>query len=328
MDKRAFGSNSERREFTASLQQDLRHGKPEEALGRVHSKLAELSGADDKLVKLALESRAHNISLKGWDRLGETIATYEKRGERITALGIDFSWPGHVGLEPDSDGKLAPYIETNYYGDLRDLSFTSADRETLLRAYGSYGSEWQGMFIEIDNLINVEGMEGLYGAVQIASSTSDSDDVHGDAYVLAACTSAILLHQAVRHMIERNGLPKPMTVLVGSNEDYPFFDAPVWTVDEGAPPYAGPSGNPRGDDPSKMRGHGAGRQSNRKRHKAPEDFDPIADFAQTADATHEIGKLVNRAADDLKPLLRDKTVMKVASAWGAALALNALKRRR
>jgi hypothetical protein len=49
---------------------------------------------------------------------------------------------------------------------------------------------------------------------------------------LAACTSAILLHLAVKRTIETQGVPKPLAVLVGSNEDFPFFDAPVMSVDE------------------------------------------------------------------------------------------------
>ena len=65
-------------------------------------------------------------------------------------------------------------------------------------------------------------MSALYGAVTAASIARNQDDAAGDAYVLAACTSAIVLHLAVRKAIRTKGLPKPLAVLVGSNEDIPF----------------------------------------------------------------------------------------------------------
>src|SRR3546814_13801034 len=38
---------------------------------------------------------------------------------------------------------------------------------------------------------------------------------------------AVLVHLAVRDTALERGLPRRLAVLVGSNESYPFFDAPV-----------------------------------------------------------------------------------------------------
>jgi hypothetical protein len=77
-------------------------------------------------------------------------------------------------------------------------------------------------------------MEALYGAVQQAGRSRGGDNAEGDAHALAAAIAAILLHLAVKRTIEQRGLPRRLAVIVGSNEDYPFFDAPVVTYDEGA----------------------------------------------------------------------------------------------
>ncbi|MFM7349467.1 MAG: hypothetical protein ACKO01_08250, partial [Erythrobacter sp.] len=188
------------------------------------------------------------LALAGWDAVAATIAREERAsGNPITALGIDFSAACHVGLEPDEDGAAAPHLETNYYDDLSNLVFSTASREDILAGYSDYGSEWAGCFAEIDNALKVEGLSALYGAVLGAAQDRDRDDLAGDAYVLAASASAILLHLAVKRHIAERGLPQPMAVLVGSNEDYPFFDAPVVSLGEARalmPPAPEPAWRP------------------------------------------------------------------------------------
>ncbi|TIX51973.1 hypothetical protein [Alteraurantiacibacter aquimixticola] len=229
-----FDGADARADFRKSVEQMLRNGRPDPALVLVRRKLSQLSGESDPMVAAALETQAGDITLVGWDDLAERFAWLDKAGKPITALGIDFSWPGHVGAEPDAEGHLAPYIETNYYADIPEMAFSSADRETLLRGYLAGGSEWQGCFEDIDNLIEVEGMSPLYGAVTANASNRNRDGAEGDAYLLSSCASAVLLHLAVRDAIRAKGLPRAMAVLVGSNEDFPFFDAPVVSVDESA----------------------------------------------------------------------------------------------
>ena len=65
-----------------------------------------------------------------------------------------------------------------------------------------------------------------------AAGNDESNDAADDACLLAACTSAILLHLEVRHATAQGALTRPMAVLVGSNEDFAFFDAPVVSAGE------------------------------------------------------------------------------------------------
>lgn len=244
--QRAFADAEEQRGFRKRLEAMLREGEPEAALTLVRQGLQAIADNGLPIVDIALAADPHALTLKGWDAVAATIAGEEAGGNAITALSIDFRWPGHVGFEPDAAGHLAPYVETNYFADLTEIAFSTASRANILAGYSAYGSKWQGCFAEIDNAIAVEGLSALYGAVTAAAGTGDGDDVEGDAYLLAACNSAIVLHLAVRHAIAEGALPRPMAVLVGSNEDFPFFDAPVVSVEEArtlmpehpAPPHA------------------------------------------------------------------------------------------
>lgn len=227
-----FGSIAARDAFLKELEGLMRSGEPEMALEQARTRLAGVGGGNRGLIKLAVKTDFHDIVLKGWHELGARLEEVDKAGEPVTAIGIDFSWPGHTGSKPNPLGKLAPNIETNYYADLSTLAFSAADRPALLSGYSTYGSEWQGAFLDLDSLISVDGLEELYGAVQLASKDAGKDDADGDAHALAAAIAAILLHLAVRHTIEQRGLPRKLAVLVGSNEDYPYFDAPVVTYGE------------------------------------------------------------------------------------------------
>ena len=230
--QRAFADAEEQRGFCKRLEAMLRKGEPEAALALVRQGLQAIAGNGLRIVDLALAADPHALALTGWDAVAATIAREDARGEPITALSIDFSDAGHVGLEPDAAGEAAPYIEINYYNDLAEIAFSAASRADILAGYSVYGSDWQGCFAEIDNAVEVEGLSALYGAILVAANDRDSDDAVGDAYLLAACTSAILLHLAVRHAIAEGALPRPMAVVVGSNEDFPFFDAPVVSAGE------------------------------------------------------------------------------------------------
>lgn len=226
--QRAFADDTERRAFARRLEAMLREGEPDAALALVHQGLQAIADNGLPIVDIALGCDPRALVITGWDAVAATIASKEARGEPITALGIDFSC--HGDIPPDAAGHVAPYIETNYFADLTEIAFSTASRADILAGYSAYGSEWQGCFAEIDNAIAVEGLSALYGAVTAAGG--DSDDAAGDAHLLAACTNAILLHLAVRSAIAAGAVPRPMAVLVGSNEDFPFFDAPVVSADE------------------------------------------------------------------------------------------------
>ncbi|TAD84613.1 MAG: hypothetical protein EAY70_01140 [Sphingomonadales bacterium] len=232
MMQRAFASREEQRAFMDELQTMLRQGKPDAALAQVRCALEPFAAAGSHLASLALTLDPRNVELLGW----EWFLSQRFSGSDATAIGIDFSWPGHFSPRTtDADGNLEPVLETNYYEDMDIVHFSTATREQILAGYSGGYSEWQGHFSDIEVNIEVKGMERLYGAIWSARRPGDSDDAAGDIYVLAACASAIILHLVVRDTIRTRGLGKPMAVLVGSNEDFPFFDATVMSFDESRP---------------------------------------------------------------------------------------------
>ena len=124
-------------------------------------------------------------------------------------------------------------IETNYFADLPDLAFSKAGRDELAKAKTSYGgARWKSEFVEVETLIEIKGMEALYGAVHTNVRGPKDESAEADAYALCACCCAILFYQTVRQTVRAQGLPRPLTILVGSNEEFPHFDTAAWIFDE------------------------------------------------------------------------------------------------
>jgi len=221
-------------EFRSEIENLLRVGRPNEALSRLRGLLAPLCNLIRILPERFLTISPVDIELVGWDRLAANIAALSKPGQPITALGIDFSWPGHFNRRPDSEGSLEPAIETNYYSDSA-WPFSTANREELLAGCADYACEWAGCFDDIDDTLSATGMGDLYGAVfllgeRTRSEFSSDEEIQG--YVLGACLLATILHLAVRDHAVRNPLPRPLALIVGSNEDYPHFNVPVFASTE------------------------------------------------------------------------------------------------
>jgi len=233
-----FASEAEIRQVGAALETLLREGEADEAAQRLEWALDALAELDHPIVPLCRALPVSAIIVEGWDQLAYRLAALDKPGKPVTAIGIDLSWPGHVGLIPDEEGRLDPHIETNFYSDAA-FPFSTSGREELLAAYGTYGTPWQGGFEDIDSTIAFAGMEHVQGAAYGLDLRCRSNPVDEtltpadhDAKFVGMTFVAVRIHQAVREMVLSHGLPRPLTVMVGSNESYPFFDAPVITADE------------------------------------------------------------------------------------------------
>jgi hypothetical protein len=136
---------------------------------------------------------------------------------------------------PDASGRLTPLIETSYFSD-DSFPFSDADRNDLLDGYSMDDSAWQGDFEGSDSAVKVEGIEDLFGSVAaIEARVMQSEDPDGDeirAGSIGACFLAVLVHQAVRETVRKEGLPRALCVMAGNDGVYPFFDAPVLARDE------------------------------------------------------------------------------------------------
>lgn len=222
-------------EFRRSVEAMLRNGRADEAASRILPLLEEHCGAHGILPARFLSVSAADISLAGWDRLAERLAQYDRPEQRITAINVDVQDPEDAGVEPDENGRLTPVIATSYFSDSA-FPFSDADREDLLEGYSHYGCQWQGDYEHTDATLTVEGIDDLYGAVVdlenkvIQSARPSREDIRAGA--IGACYIGVLIHIAVREAVRREGLPRPLCVMAGSNDTYPFFDAPVMTASE------------------------------------------------------------------------------------------------
>ncbi|MDG2005266.1 MAG: hypothetical protein P8J20_18235 [Novosphingobium sp.] len=225
----------EEMEFRRSIEGLLRQGQADDAADRLKTLLKGYAGEGRLLPERFLTVSANDISLEGWDQLGEKLGEYDRAEMAMSAISVDILDPQGVGARPDESGRLRPVIETSYFSDSA-YPFSEADRDDLLDGYSSFGCEWQGNFENIDTTIAVEGIDDLYGVTvglenKVASSAKfDSEDVEAGA--LGSCYLAVLIHQAIRDAAAEKGLPRPLCVLAGSNDAYPFFDAAAMTVGE------------------------------------------------------------------------------------------------
>lgn len=232
-----FADEDDVLDFNFQIQKLLRQGRADEAATIFEAALGELGDDSHPAVALCRSCAVEDVAIAGWDLLAERIAALDAAGTPITALGIDISWPGHSGAQPDAEGHLEPVLETNFYGDTA-YPFAASDRGTLLQGYGPHGAAWQGRMAGIETLLTTQGLGKAYGAVfplvEQISATPEPEPREADAVRLCAAFLAVRLHQAVDRAIRTNRLPRPLAVIVGSNESYPFYDAPVMSLAESA----------------------------------------------------------------------------------------------
>ncbi len=219
-------------DFRIEIETLLRGGQADEAAHRLRGLLEGLCGPDRPLPARFLTIGARDVVLGGFSDLAAGIEAYDRQGKRITAIEISFSSPSHRRRVPDEHGYLDPHMETGFYCDDADYPFSTLDRASLLHCYapnrGKWlgNAKWQGAAEDVDDVITVTGIGDLYGAVfRLTKSGSGADEQQGR--VLGACYLAVLVHVAVRDCAALHALARPMAVIVGSNQDYPFFNAPA-----------------------------------------------------------------------------------------------------
>lgn len=227
-----FPDEDKERAFREKLQGLMREGKADLALAAVEATFAELG--DHALSRQALSVKPDDVRITGWDKIAKTADSLDAHGPAITAVSIDFSLPS-LEEDPDADKCLAPVLKTLYYCD-EAYSFSASDRATLNTGYNRAGARWYGQDEHMDHETRVTGLEPVYGVYHAMfphmTRGELTDLADYDIPRLAAMRAAILLHLAIARTVEEEGLPRAMTVLCGSEEDYPYFDAPIITRDE------------------------------------------------------------------------------------------------
>ena len=221
--------------FRLSIENMLRHGKADDAARKLRGLIAPYAGDGAILPARFLTVTSADISLAGWEELGKRIAGYDRPNNRISAFSIAVTDPEAENAPAAEPGVSVPRIETNYFSD-DAYPFSEADRGDLLDGYSLYGCEWQGDFEKTDSTLSVKGVDDLYGFISrlearlMDSKTPNLEEIRAGS--LGACYLAVLLHQAVRDKIAKDGLPRALCVMAGNDGVYPFFDAPVISSEE------------------------------------------------------------------------------------------------
>lgn len=228
-----FRDEAELRQFCDDVQQDLREGRVPDAVERVAFALGVLEEFGHPIVDLCRAYPAERIRIHGWEDIAARLEALDKPDQPITAVSIDLSC--HGDAFEDDDDSIAPYLETNFFAD-NAFPFSTSDRAALCAGYSGSASDWQGNFQDIDATITISGIGKLSLAIDELERQhrfqASGDPVGSDAAVVAMTYRAVAVHQAINAMVDEYGLPRPLTIIVGSNESYPFFDAPVISFTE------------------------------------------------------------------------------------------------
>lgn len=217
-------------EFRRSIESKLRHGRARHAEDGLRALLEPYCGPGRILPERFLTVRTGDLAIGGWDSLGDSVRRHDRPGRPVTALAIAFAWPGEDPPQIDDEGRLSPLIEVSYYTD-DAYPFSQSGRDDLLDGYSFHGCTWADDCEARDRALWLSGIDDLQGALValearlLASERPDDEEIRAGS--LAACLLAVLLFEAVGERIERDGLPRPLCVMAGSNGVYPYFDAPV-----------------------------------------------------------------------------------------------------
>jgi len=228
-----FGSEDELFAFLGDVEALLRRGQPDVAAGILESQLGDLADEGSELAKLCLKVPVSAIRLVGWEHLGEKMKKLDRPGKPVTALSIDISAPFEMPALSEKHGNFyEPDLDTVFYSDSQ-FRFTGIDRVELLESYTDRGGPWIGHFESVDSTISVRGLGGIYGEVLLAQKRCRTDDhenaMEQDETAIASAFIAVRLHQAIKSTAEGRGMPRAVTLMVGNNESFPYYDAAVIT---------------------------------------------------------------------------------------------------
>lgn len=217
-------------QFRLAIESMLRAGDADQAARALKAELGYLCGEGQPLPARFRFIAASELEVTGWDRLIERIGELDSPGDPITAIGIDV-----CGMQAGFGGAPTLAFETTYYTD-QAWGFSHADRDGLCAGYTGTTNAWQGAFEDLDDTLRVAGLDDLNAVIaalenHCRSGSATPEEQRG--FVVGACYLAVLVHQAVRDKVAAEGLPRAMAVLVGSNEAYPWFEAPAASARDG-----------------------------------------------------------------------------------------------
>lgn len=225
-----FQTEEQERAFRDKVEGLLRDGEAAPALAEIDARLDELSA--NPLARVALAVDPATVAITGWHAIARNIASLDVHGQPISAVSIDLANPAAAARVGDDAMQAPPILETAYYCD-EVFPFSTSDRGILNAAFGRAGPRWRGQHEHLDREVGVNGLEALCGVYHAAFPHMERGELPDladyDVPRLCAMRAAVILHMAIARAVSEEGLPHAIAVLCGSNEDYPFFEAPVTT---------------------------------------------------------------------------------------------------
>lgn len=233
-----FGDEAGLRAFIARLQAMLHQGEPEAALeralaARLDPRIDDAFAYPDPWSVIA-QARLTDY-LPNPSRMPETGASAAIEARRqITAISFDFSSPTHFGNKADANFELTPVIETSSYED-EPYPFSRKSRAQVAADAANWTNRcpWPGEQLDTDCGVQIEGLDQLYGSRErLPSWEVKRSPAEEDLFWLESAIAAIALHLVVKKQVLLEGIQDRTAILVGSNDDRPFFQAIVFTQEE------------------------------------------------------------------------------------------------
>lgn len=219
-------------DFRRSIETMLRQGEAEGAARRLRALLAPYAGDDQILPKRFMSIAARDLAITGWKHLEEHLARHDRPGHPVTAISLCHT---HLPENLQSKARRKPHFETGYYSD-GSFPFSQSTRDELLEGYSAFGCVWSGDCEASDSALSLAGADDLYEALAELEDKLFAERKPNPAEIRAgsvgACYLAVLLYCALRDTVVREGLPRQLCVLAGSNGVYPYFDVPVTGIEQ------------------------------------------------------------------------------------------------
>ncbi|WP_371395419.1 hypothetical protein [Fretibacter rubidus] len=208
-----LGSREGEREFERAMAGNIRAGNFGPICDYI---LKALSHYGSPFATLCKATTSNTVTLSGWEIIWKDIVKYSGQSQKCTALGIDLT--GHY------DGP-EPGFEISYYNQ---SEFTTVGRDALLAECESYGTFWQGGFMDCGWGLDVAGLAPLYAMIR-ATDVSHHYYGKGDAgpdfigFTLAQWYLYAIVHEVIARDIRRLGLPAAMPVIISEHDFGPWI---------------------------------------------------------------------------------------------------------
>lgn len=233
-----FGNEQGLRAFIAALQALLHQGKPEVALDQALAARLDPRVDDDfdypdpwSVIGMA---RMTGYVPQPSQTLEQGVRGLAESCPRATAISYDFSSPSHFGNKANASFELTPVIEiASFEDDPYPFSRKSRAEVVADSAFWEGGCPWPGEQLDTGYGVSIEGLDRLYGSRErLPSWTVERTPAQEDLFYLESAIAAITLHLVIKKQVLLDGAPHHITIIAGSNNDYPFFDAIVFTPEE------------------------------------------------------------------------------------------------